>query len=225
MIAVREFIDAGWRHRSDGLACQDRVGQSRRGNIEAIALADGTGSSDFGALGAQTAADTIADYLTANFDRLYDLEKSQLQYALIVTIRQALYVLCGQWDVAVDELGSTCLAVAVDHGSGRFLCAHLGDGCIAVRQADRYRIISYPKNGISGDYTRLTTSNPAAPHLAVTRGQMVDISGFCLLSDGWRKEQGEESGMLCAAIDALNRGKVERHHIDDLGAVCLGKFL
>ncbi len=223
MTGVREFTDAGWHHRSDGLACQDRVGQSCRGTVEAIALADGTGSSDFGALGAQTAADTIADYLTANFDQLYAMEKSQLQYTLIVIIRRALYVLCGKWDVTAQELGSTCLAVAVDHQSDRFLSVHLGDGCIAVRQGETYRIISQPRNGISGDYTCLTTTNPAAPHLAIHRGQLGDISGFCLLSDGWRKEQA--SSMLTAAMDALSRGKVEFQHIDDLGAVCLGKFL
>lgn len=224
MDTVKTWIATGLTHRSRGLACQDWVCTRTHGPVQVIALADGTGDSDLGALGAQTAAETVAELLAGHYEELYALDEKNLRYTCLMAIRQALYAQCRQWQAEIGELGSTCLAVARHQELGTWLALHLGDGYVVIQSQGETRLLSGPENGINRDYTVLTTSNPAAPHMRLYRGMAKDTEGFCLLSDGWSKEEPDLARMLELAARALENSAVDFVHTDDLGAVAMGDF-
>lgn len=84
-----------------------------------------------------------------------------------------------------EEYASTLVAVAMEPESGRYLLAHLGDGCIlGVRHDGAIVMLSPPENAVTRYHTWLTTSDGAVGHMRLAFGDLREYKRILLMSDG-----------------------------------------
>lgn len=217
------IIKKGKRHEKKGLQCQDYVYSASCQHYQAVVLADGAGKTDMAYYGAKRAAEVTAGLLTQNFEKFYGMEKEQLKSSLIIHVRSALFCLCRQYGVLLDEVKSTILAVAMDKRDKRCILVHLGDGYIGAKINGEYRIISHPVNGRQSFYTCLTSSFPAIPMIQIRKGKIKGAEAVFLMSDGWKEAGKEEAGILSLYQD-YEKGNVQiENYEDDIGMITMSE--
>ena len=194
MWCVSGMTETGMRNRRACLGCQDAICYEECKSVKAIALADGTGDTDYAGKGAYYSARVLARLLAENFEELHGMEDRQVQFNVITNVRTELYKICDEYGVSMSQIHSTLVGVAIDESTGEYIAVHLGDGRIDVRDADgesEEYTISWPENGRSGNTTYLTSMKGAGKHVRITRGTVGDIGEFRLLSDGWEEAESE----------------------------------
>ncbi len=173
----------GRGHMKMGIPCQDRTCSLMRSGVTIIALADGAGSARLSHFGAEKAAQFICDDFSENFDRYFDAEDgSFVKKALVSKIIVTLNELSRELDCEIKELASTLLLVAVK--DERFILVHIGDGVIGYQKKGELRVASQPENGEFVNTTVFTTSQEALTTMKLIKGNVGDIQGFVLMSDG-----------------------------------------
>ncbi len=218
----RSFVRRGRIHRERGLRCQDAVFISRRNDVIAASLADGSGSTDAAAAGAAVAARTAAEVLAGSFSFLYSKDTKEIRYYLITEIRHALYNLCRERQLTLDQVHSTVVAVALDEQTGRYILAHIGDGMIVFFYGEDWEVVSAPENGISRRYTRLTSMIPLGDAVRIRKGDLGSITRICLFSDGFR-EIDPENG-IGIFEEMMEEGREITDTSDDISTVVLTKI-
>lgn len=124
----------------------------------------------------------------------------EVQYELIRVIRNTLCGLCAEHHADLSEFSSTIIAVAIDANTGDYLVIHLGDGAVVgVNGENSSILLSAPENGITGQYTWLTTSADAMSHLRICTGSVKNIKRIVLLTDG--------ATMLCRGRNIVKRAE------------------
>ena len=68
----------GRGHEKNGIPCQDATHTLQNDTAHIITLADGAGSARFSHFGAKATAKKMADFLSKNFDRFYNVDKEEL---------------------------------------------------------------------------------------------------------------------------------------------------
>lgn len=180
-----QYTKTGIRNEKCGLPCQDYVCSVEKGELRAVALADGEGETELAHLGAEYACKTLTALLTECFEELWEMEDGLIQFHVITNVQSKLYELCSLHGVGLEAVHSTLLGVAADRE--RFLCVHLGDGQIGVQKSARRVMLSYPENGVNRFKTYLTSGHGNGRHIRVCRGSVEAIEKFILTSDGWRE--------------------------------------
>ena len=85
--------------------------------------------------------------------------------------------------VDTNELSSTLLFVAIK--GKRFIAGHIGDGVIGVINKDgSTKVLSHPQNGEAANQTYFTTTFFKKERLRLYKGNIKNIDGFILFSDG-----------------------------------------
>lgn len=165
---------------------QDRCCSLNQGALNCIALADGAGSSAYGAVGAQLACRAACRALLRSFEQLYCCATpAQIRLAVLSPVLEQLHDLAKQlgFSDGVEKLASTLLVLCTDEQDGRYICLHLGDG-LAIRIAEGHTtVLSAPVNGITPWFTDLTSSPGCLARARVHRGRCAGAS-FVLMSDG-----------------------------------------
>ena len=82
----------------------------------------------------------------------------------------------------IQEFASTLMFVAVKEN--KFIISHIGDGVIGYMENDELKIASEPDNGEFANTTVFTTSKQAILSMRLIKGELKNISGFILMSDG-----------------------------------------
>ena len=173
----------GRRHTAMHLPCQDKVRTAVRDGVWVGALADGAGSAAFSHHGAQCVADTVCAILPAAFDLLYAMpDAASAKNFILLELLDALRTTAQELDVPLQELASTMLFVAVKEH--RMILGHIGDGVICYQNAAGLRVASKPSNGEFANTTVFVTSAGALNRMKLIKGELGQISGFCLMSDG-----------------------------------------
>lgn len=109
----------------------------------------------------------------------------ELQYELIRTIRDTISELAATDGVEKTEYSSTLVVLACDTLTGNYVLIHLGDGGIIGQKADGgIRMLSAPENGLTANYTWLTTSSDALYHLRLSFGNVKAYSRIVMITDG-----------------------------------------
>lgn len=222
MWEISEYWKTGRRNEDHGLTCQDCVSSWQNGVYQAIALADGTGSDDFARVGAEKASATLAQLLAENFCRLYEMEKSLVQFHVITNVQSGLYDLCEQYGIALNRVHSTLLGVVLDHEKNRFLAIHLGDGCIYYQRDRKMLTMSYPENGARKSYTHLTSEHKIGKYIRIYKGEIGDINRFVLMSDGWEEKIKNRDKSLCAEFFENAENEPYR---DDISFIALNRTI
>lgn len=173
----------GRSHITTGTPCQDKTYTYVANNVNVIALADGAGSAKLSHYGAETVIKYICTELTKMFDYYFAendgvIVKRQITTGLLNSLsKKAIQLKC-----EVKDLASTLLLAAIK--DERFIIAHIGDGVIGYLKNDELKIASQPENGEFVNTTVFTTSEDAIMTMKLIKGNLGQIKGFVLMSDG-----------------------------------------
>ncbi len=175
----------GRGHFAKNIPCQNRtsvlVNRHSTGVFYGLSLADGAGSYKFSDIGAEIITKEILTYLKSNFTNL--LKVKSVSKKVIQHIEQILSVEEKNRAIDIKELSSTLLFIALK--KDKFIAGHIGDGVIGVLDKNNnISVLSYPDNGEYSNSTFFTTSGNYPNRLRIIRGNIVDSTGFILMSDG-----------------------------------------
>ena len=183
--SVQAYIQ-GRSHKKNDTPCQDRTFHLKRNGVDVIALADGAGSANLSDKGAEAAVTRIAEIFCENFDEIFtNPDAADVRQYLIDEIVNRLYVLSESLDCELSDLASTLLGVAVK--DDRYVIIHIGDGVIGYYSQGELRVASNPENGEFINTTVFTTSPDAQNQMHLFKGNLNDIEGFVMFSDGPEK--------------------------------------
>lgn len=173
----------GRGHVKTQTPCQDKVYSVSDKGVHVIALADGAGSAKLSHYGSQCVTHFICDEMCNNFDSMYSqTDGIKVKKELLAAILGKLNDLKFELKCELSDLASTLLFVAVKQNA--FILAHIGDGVIGYWKANEIKVASTPTNGEFANTTIFTTSSEALASMKLIKGQLNDINGFILMSDG-----------------------------------------
>ena len=173
----------GRSHIKLNMPCQDRTYSAVANDIQVIALADGAGSAKMSHYGAETVTTFVCSELTKKFDVYFDNNDGvAVKQRLIEGLLKSLNEKAEQLECETKELASTLLFVAIKNE--KFIIAHIGDGVIGYLKNDELKIASQPENGEFVNTTVFTTSKDAIMTMKLIKGDLGQIQGFVLMSDG-----------------------------------------
>lgn len=181
------FSNAGSLHREAGEKNQNQMFGIQGGNRLALCLSDGCDSSPYGGAAAQYVCTLTARLFFFEFYKLLAASQDAVRHRVAAVLQPALRVLAAQEGIDPEELAATILVLAVDQ-MGRYLCAHLGDGCILTQSqgeaTEEYQVISDASRSVGSDSTGLTMDADGMQHLKVYRSFRAQERKFLLLTDG-----------------------------------------
>lgn len=185
--SVNCFSQRGQHHVLNNSACEDVYITVNEESFQIYGLADGQSNKRFCAVGGKTVLNSIAEYIKSRSlqELIHHEHLDEVQYELIRVIRNTLSELSTAYCVDATEFSSTIVVVAIDTNTKDYLIIHLGDGSvIGIKKEIGTVMLSAPDNGITRQYTWLTTSTDALKHLRVYRGSIEDLERVVLLTDG-----------------------------------------
>lgn len=176
---------AGRSHAATATPCQDYVATRSTRGMACMALADGAGSRQHSASGAEASVKAALRLLSRDFDALHDLSQSdsaQVANKVLDACLGALGRKARTLQTGVEQLACTLMFVA--HKGDRYLMGHLGDGAIMLETAPgQMEVLSHPQNGEYVNTTFFVTDRDAHMHLRIAAGVHATPS-FALMSDG-----------------------------------------
>lgn len=173
----------GKGHIKTGIPCQDKTYSLFLNGVRVIALADGAGSAKLSHYGAETSTKFICQELAENFDSYFFNEDGLLvKQLLIQKILKELTEKSKSLECELKDLASTLLVVAIKENN--FIIFHIGDGIIGYLKNRELKIASQPENGEFINTTVFTTSKDVIMTMKLIKGNLGDINGFVLMSDG-----------------------------------------
>ena len=175
----------GRGHLTKNIPCQDRtfelISKHSTGVFYGLSLADGAGSYKFSDIGAEIVTEEILTYLKSNFSNLLQVKNTSKK--IIKNIEERLAVESKNRGINIKELSSTLLFVVIKNN--KFIVGHIGDGVIGVLDKDnKISVLSHPDNGEYSNSTFFTTTDSYPDRLRLIKGNIVDSTGFILMSDG-----------------------------------------
>lgn len=200
------FSRTGHRHRLEGIGCQDAHLLLETEDFGFYGLADGQSGQRYCRIGAEAVLKATWQFIQQRTLQtlLHHPYTDEIQYELIRTIRSCLAGLSRQYNAMPAEFASTLVAVALDKSTGEYLTIHLGDGAILGASRDRGTVLlSAPENGITRQYTWLTSSRDAMRHLRLRRDSAAGLDRLVLLTDG--ATQFCRGGLVSRRADLLFR--------------------
>lgn len=211
---VNCFSQTGQHHIAENLPCEDVYITEYEGSFHFYGLADGQSGKRFCAVGGQEVLSTIAQYVKdRTIPQLSHYEYiDELQYELIRMIRNTLSKLSEEHHAELSDFASTIIAVAVDANTNDYLIIHLGDGSVVgVNRENSTIMLSAPDNGITSQYTWLTTSTDAMKHLRIYKGSIENLKRIVLLTDG--------ATALCRGRNIVKKAEPIFCDLDDPGNI------
>jgi hypothetical protein len=176
----------GKSHLGSETPCQDYASARIQHDFACIALADGAGSRLHSAHGARAVVKAVTRALATRFEEMWaqsEASPHEVSNELIVCCRNALERQAKDLGCQISDLASTLALVA--HSKGRFLAAHVGDGCIIYQRDDgEIAILSHPDNGEYANTTFFMTDPDVRTRFRLYRGESAQGSGFVIMSDG-----------------------------------------
>lgn len=197
---VNCFSQTGQHHIADKLPCEDVYITRYDGTFHFYGLADGQSRKRFCAVGGQKVLTAIAQYVKDKTipHLCHYAYIDELQYELIRVIRSSLSKLSEEYHTDISEFSSTIIAVAIDANTNDYLIIHLGDGSVVgISRENSTVMLSAPDNGITSQYTWLTTSTDAMKHLRIYKGSIESLKRIVLITDG--------ATMLCRGRNVAKR--------------------
>lgn len=173
----------GRGHIKTDTPCQDKTKQLSQNGVSVIALADGAGSAKLSHFGAESVVENISVYITDNFQQLIEnADGKQVKFAIMKELKRVLNIKAEELDCKLGDLASTLLLVAVCED--KYIIVHIGDGVIGYLDGSELKIASSPDNGEFANVTTFITSNEALVSMRLFKGNIKEISGFVIMSDG-----------------------------------------
>ena len=185
MWKVYSYEVKGRKHELMDIPCQDKTAvlMDEDNMVNAVALADGAGSSRLSEKGAECVVAHVLPYVNMNFDKFYEnLKKQSIKDELVTHLQDELKRIARENDCHIKDMASTLLFCVIK--GSRFLAGHIGDGVIGLHRISGATILSVPANGEFANETVFVSDLDAKLHLRFYGGEIEDIDGFVLMSDG-----------------------------------------
>lgn len=152
-----------------------------------LGIADGKSGCKYGKEGGEIALKALFNYINHTgilqiIDGKYEDEK---KYEIVKTIRRDIEEAAVNLCTLDKEMASTIVAIVIDKINNYFLTIHLGDGCIiGITKKKEVVMLSTPCNGVTSNYTWLTTGEGAPYHMKFVNGELKDLINVYIMSDG-----------------------------------------
>ena len=193
----------GRGHIKTGTPCQDKTLSITKNGVQIISLADGAGSAKFSHFGAETAIKSVSHFVCDSFDTLISTADGyKVKEEIHNRVRIALEAEMQRLSCEYKDLASTLLLVAIKEK--HFLIVHVGDGVIGYIKNGDLLVASNPDNGEFANATVFLTSNNVTASMKLIKGEIDDISGFVLMSDGTAESfYHKKTKILASAIKKI----------------------
>lgn len=173
----------GRSHVDKGIPCQDKVGMRSSNSTYVICLSDGAGSAKLSHYGAECVVEYGINLFISSFDDVFlindgDKAKTVILEAIIDGIKEK----SNELSCNIKDLAATLLAVAVKED--KYIIVHIGDGVIGYIENGEIKVASAPSNGEFSNETFFVTSSDAVSYMKVFKGNINNIEGFVIMSDG-----------------------------------------
>lgn len=172
----------GRSHIEKNQPCQDKTFSVTSNDTTVIALSDGGGAYQHADIGAEIIVQAICEELVTNFNKLYQNEISGINASIRGLIQKSLTQKAKELGIHHKDLSGTLLFVATN--KNRYLAGHIGDGIIGLLNQEKVQLLSKPDNGEFINLTYFINSDNAKKHLRIYKGNVNNINGFILMSDG-----------------------------------------
>lgn len=187
-IGYASFVTkVGIQHIREGKDSDDIVVIIEKSNFCFYGLADGQSGKKHSKTGGREVLNAIAEYLEEK--GINQLNKYQhmdeIQYEITRVIRNVLNKLSKQYQENISEFSSTIVVYAFNPVTCEDLVVHLGDGAIiGITSSNKIEMISSPENGITNQYTWLTSSSNSMTHIRISKGYIRKYHRVVLVTDG-----------------------------------------
>lgn len=172
----------GKGHELKNIPCQDRTYSLEHGNTSIISLSDGAGSCQFSHYGAEVATIEICNILKDKFEIIYEYESGKAVKLIISGLIDKFRLKADELGVSIKDLSSTLMFASVKNG--KYIVGHIGDGVIGILKNGDLTVLSEPNNKEYINVTTFITSSDVYKDFMITKGELFDIEGFLLMSDG-----------------------------------------
>lgn len=173
----------GRGHVKENIPCQDKTYALHISDIHVIALADGAGSARLSHLGAEYVTRYMSECLADSFAVYFNEEDGvAVKRKIVNNLKKQLGKLSKIYGCEIRDFASTLLLVAIK--GGQYILIHIGDGVIGYLKDDELKIASQPENGEFANTTVFTTSQDVLHSMKILKGNLGNIEGFILMSDG-----------------------------------------
>jgi len=171
----------GRLHTKDGQPCQDSVYSYSSEDYVVVALSDGAGSAALSHIGSRITVNTFANYLKANFDKLYEEDDGYLR--IIERINRNLQKHAQKSKASIRDYSSTLIGIAIK--DNRFFFIHIGDGVAGFEDHEGAKVLSVGLQGEFINETYFVTSSSVKELTIVQKGTVPEtVISFFVLSDG-----------------------------------------
>ena len=186
-LVAKGFRLTGQCHRDKNEPCEDIVFKFETDSLFIYGIADGQSGKKFCRQGGMGVLNCIAEYIIdKGISALLRYQyRDEIQYEIMRKVRKTLSTLAEHARTDFVEFSSTVVLIAIDPMTREYMIIHLGDGgVIGIKKDNTLSMLSSPENGITLDYTWLTTSSEALPHLRINGGFLEHYKRILLFSDG-----------------------------------------
>lgn len=189
MIEVRAkwYVSVGAYHESRDECCQDTVLCKEESDILYYGIADGQSGKLYCNIGGEEVLKSIYQYIKKKaIEEIIRYEyKDEIQYEILRIIRDRIDELSKEYSADIGEFSSTIIVLAINPKTGNYMILHIGDGGIMAERTDQsIELISRPENGITKQYTWLTTNSELLAHIRIEFGNVGSFSRIIMFSDG-----------------------------------------
>lgn len=187
--------------------CKDQTVATTEFGVNVICLADGCDSSAISHFGANVVATRAAEYVTINFDELYNMDEQDAKNNILQYVLRALNKQSAVMGTSVEDLTSTLLLVAIKEN--KFFSCYLGDGVVGYFVESEMEILFSSNVAINDVFV---TSFDAINEMQLKRGQLNNIKGFALMANDTyftfqERQLGDFSNYLAEVIYYNNKNK------------------
>ncbi|MEG1991104.1 MAG: protein phosphatase 2C domain-containing protein [Christensenella sp.] len=181
------LIQPGKRHLSQAIECEDTTFFIETPTLRYYGLADGQSGKQYCKIGGESVLKSIASYIKGKgLTQLHSYgHTDEIQYEITKLMRCIISELSVKHSAKAAEFSSTVVVFALNPQTREYMYVHLGDGgIIGKKRSNSLSLISAPENGITTQYTWLTTSLNALLHLKVGFGNIDYYDRILLFTDG-----------------------------------------
>lgn len=183
IIYIETFSQVGEYHKSIGKENEDAVKIVVNGEYVYGIISDGAGSSNYAKEAAWCTVNSAGDFCYKTGSEFFKDEKETARY-LIFEVQQALFERANELNTDLSQMMCTLVLLAVNTKTMQYVTVHIGDGLIANTTKDKTKIISYPENGATKQYTYMVNSPNVMKHLRIKSDTFESDAKFFVCTDG-----------------------------------------
>lgn len=195
-ISYETYSEAGTYHKQHGIENQDAIKVGMKDDYFFCAISDGCGSSKY----AKQAADCTIEYIESFFNKhcsdFFKNDKKNICKKMIFGIQDSLRKKALQLGINLSEMKCTLVMMIIDNQNQNALIIHVGDGMVVKMSDEKSKILSYPENGVTRNFTYTVNSPNVFNHMRTRSLKIKPSDIFIIASDGLYENAYKKSALF-----------------------------